>query len=208
MRAMTSEPSLVVCDECEAVHERLRLAPGQVAHCQRCNAMLGRRHVVTPQGLLAFAMATLVLLLIGNWAPLVSLDLRGLRSEFTLPQAIAHTWQSGQALAAVLAALTAIVFPLLLTLLRLYVLLPLSLGRVPQGFVPAMHALAFMTRWSMVEVLMLAALVALVRGAGLAQVTPGMGLYAYAAVTLLLTSISAAGLHMLWNLPKRLVAAP
>jgi paraquat-inducible protein A len=204
---LQAEPDLLVCDECEAVHHRLTLAPGEVAHCVRCGAMLGRRHVVTPAGLVAFAIAALVFLVIANLAPIATLDLSGIRTSFTLPEAVSHTWNSGQELAAMLTALTAIVFPLALTLLRLYVLLPVVLYRVPRHFVPAMHALAFVTRWSMVEVLMLGALVAVVRSASTADLTPGIGLFAYAAVTLLLTSISAAGLHMLWNLPKRLTGA-
>ncbi len=201
--ALTPEPSLVVCDECEAVHERIHLPAAQVSHCVRCGAMLGRGHVVKPMGLLAFAVATLVFLLIGNLAPLVTLDLRGLRSEVSLPQALLHTWQAGQHLVALLAAATAIGFPLAVTLLRLYLLLPLVRGVVPRGFVPAMRALSFATHWSMVEVLMLGALIAIVRSAGLANVTAGPGLFAYVAVTLLLTSTTAAGLHMLWKLPEK-----
>jgi paraquat-inducible protein A len=40
--------------------------------------------------------------------------------------------------------------------------------------------------------------VAFVRSAGVAEAIPGVGLFAYAALTLLLTSITAAGLHTLW----------
>jgi len=39
-----------------------------------------------------------------------------------------------------------------------------------------------------------------VRSAGLASVVPGPALFAYGALTLLLTSASAAGLHRLWHL--------
>lgn len=196
---LLARPGLVVCDECDAVHARIRLHRGQVARCRRCHALLGRGHVVTTSGQLAFALAALLFLLIGNLAPLVSLDLKGIRMDVTLPNAIALTWQAGQPLVAVLATATALVFPALLIVLRLYVLGFLVAGRVPPGFRLAMRALRFATYWSMVEVFLLSALVALVRSAGIADLVTGMGLFAYGALTLLLTSITASGLHSMWK---------
>ena len=196
---LLSRPGLVVCDECDAVHARVRLARGHVARCQRCHALLGRGHVVTPSGQLAFAVAALIFLVIGNLSPLVALDLQGIRISVTMPRAIALTWQIGQPFVAVLATATALVFPAGLILLRLYVLAFLVADRVPPHFRFAMRALRWCTYWSMVEVFMLSALVALVRSAGVADLVTGPGLFAYAALTLLLTSITASGLHGMWK---------
>ena len=201
---LVARPDLVVCTQCGAVHERIVLAPGTVAHCRRCNALLGRGHVMRTQGLLAFAMAALLLIVIGNSAPIVTLDLRGVISQATLPQAIQATWQAGQPLVALLTAATALVFPLCFTVVRLYVLASLLRGQVPRAFLPAMRLLDFVTRWGMVEVFMMGTLVAVVRGASLTSATPGIGLFAYAALTLLLTSITAAGTHSLWKLASEL----
>ncbi len=201
---LVERTDLIVCDACGTVHQRIALARAQVAHCLRCDGLLGRGHVVQAQGLVAFALGALLLLIIGNLSPIVSLDLGGVQNQVTLPQAVRDTWSAGQPLVAVLAAVTAMVFPFALTLLRLYVLLPLSAGRLPSGFVPAMRALSFATHWSMVEVFLMGTLVSVVRTAGLASVTPGMGLIAYAALTLLLTSISAAGMHTIWKMGSEL----
>lgn len=203
---LAARPRLVVCDECDAVHERTALVPGQIAHCRRCHALLGRGHVVTPSGQLAFAIAAVVFLLIGNFAPLVTLDLRGINLTVTLPHAISLTWRVGEPLVAVLAAATAIVFPALMVGLRLYVLGFLVAGHVPPAFGLAMRCMRWATDWSMVEVLLLSALVSIVRSAGIADVVPGMGLLAYAALTLLLTSITASGMHGMWKLGSRLGA--
>jgi paraquat-inducible protein A len=197
--ALAARPDLVVCNECDAVHKRITLARGTVARCQRCNALLGRGHVLGTEKLLAFAVASLLLIVIGNSAPIVTLDFRGVISEATLPQAIEATWMAGQPLIAVLTAATALVFPLMLTVLRLYLLGSLVRGIVPRGFVPAMHMLAFVTRWGMVEVFLMGTLVAVVRSASLTSATPGIGLFAYGAVTLLITAITAAGTHNLWK---------
>lgn len=199
LAALAIRPDLVVCQECDAVHERVTLARGTVARCRRCNALLGRGHVLRTETLLAFALASLLLIVIGNTAPIVTLDLRGVVNSATLPQAIEATWKAGQPLVALLTAATALVFPLAFTVLRLYLLGSLVRGVVPRGFVPAMHMLDFVTRWGMVEVFMMGTLVAVVRCASLTSATPGIGLFAYAAVTLLITSITAAGTHTLWK---------
>ena len=62
-----------------------------------------------------------------------------------------------------------------------------------------MHALRWVTRWSMIEVFMLGTLVAVVRSAGVASVVPGAGIFAYAALTVLLTASQALGMHRLWR---------
>ncbi len=197
--ALAARPELLVCHECDAVHERIELARGTVARCTRCNALLGRGHVIGTEKLLAFAVASLLLIVIGNSAPIVTLDFRGVVVQATLPEAIEATWAAGQPLMAVLTAATALVFPLVLTMLRLYLLGSLVRGIVPRGFVPAMHMLGFVTRWGMVEVFLMGTLVAVVRCASLTSTTPGIGLFAYAAVTLLITAITAAGTHTLWK---------
>ena len=202
--ALIARPDLVVCTECGAVHERIPIARGTVARCRRCNALLGRSHLMRLDALLAFAVAALLLIVIGNTAPIVTLDLRGVMTQATLPQAIKATWQAGQPLVALLTAATALVFPLCFTVLRVYLLASLLRGQVPRAFVAAMRVLGFVTRWGMVEVFMMGTLVAVVRGASLTSATPGAGLFAYAALTLLLTSITAAGTHSLWKLGSEL----
>jgi len=193
-------PDLVVCEQCDAVHQRVALEPGQTAHCQRCAALLGRGHRFSLRGLLALAVASLTCFVIGNATPLVSISVRGNVNSISLPQALWHTWEAGEPLSAMLAGATALLFPLVVIVLRLYLLLPMSRGRLPPHFMPAMRVLRFATAWGMVEVFMLGALVAVVRSAGLANVVPGPALFAYGALTLLLTSASAAGLHRLWQL--------
>jgi paraquat-inducible protein A len=196
---LVARPDLVVCNECDAVHERIELQSGTVARCRRCNALLGRGHMLRLQTLLAFSLAALLLIVVANSTPIVTLDLRGVMTRATLPDSIRHTWQSGQPIVALLTAATAQVFPLVFTLLRIYLLASLMQGQVPRGFVPAMRALDFVTRWSMVEVFMMGTLVAVVRGATLTSATPGVGLFAYGALALLLTAITAAGTHPMWK---------
>lgn len=190
---------LIVCDECDAVYAHESLAPGTVSRCARCNALLGRGHRLTVESQLAVAFAALIVFVIGNASDMVTLDLRGVHVEAPLYEAILHTWQTDQHVVALLAGATTLVFPLAVIVLRLWLLAPIAAGRRPAGFVPAMRALRWVTRWSLVEVFMLGMLVAVVRSAGLASVVPGAGIFAYAALTVLLTASQSLGLHRLWR---------
>ena len=190
---------LLVCDECDAVYARESLAPGTVARCARCGALLGRGHRLTVENQLALAFAALIVFVIGNASDIVTLNLQGVHVEVPLYEAILHTWQTEQRAVAALAGATTLAFPLAVIVLRLWVLAPIAAGRRPAGFVSAMRALRWVTRWSLVEVFMLGTLIAVVRSAGIASVVPGAGIFAYAALTVLVTASQSVGLHRLWR---------
>jgi paraquat-inducible protein A len=192
-------PGLVACEECDVVYARRALAAGEVARCPRCGAMLGRGHLLAVDGLLALSAGALIVFVLGNVSDIVTLDLSGVRSPVTLWESIWATWDSGQHVVALLAGATSFAFPLAVILLRLFVLVPLAAGKRVRGFVPAMRALRWVTRWSMVEVFMFGTLVAIVKIAGLASVVPGVGIFSYAVLTVLLAANQTAGLHGLWQ---------
>lgn len=197
--AVQAHPELVACEECDALYRRPALSPGEVARCARCGTVLGRGPLLAVDGQLALASGALVVFVLANVSDIVSLDLRGVRSEVTLWESIWFTWLSGQEIVALLAGATAFAFPLAVILLRLYVLAPLAAGKRVRGFVPAMRALRWVTRWSMVEVFLFGTLVAIVKIAGLASVVPGVGVFSFGMLTLLLAANQAAGLHGIWQ---------
>jgi paraquat-inducible protein A len=205
-RLMLTYPELVVCEECDAMHAWRPLRPGDVARCTRCGAVLGRSHRLALDGQLALAVAALIVFVIGNVSPIVTLDLRGLRSVLSLHEAVIETWNTGQHAVALIAAATAFVFPLAVIATRLWVLVPLALRRRPPGIVPALVALHWVTRWSMVEVFMLGVLIAIVRSAGLAELVLGPGLFGYAALVVLLAANELTSEHRLWQRAAELTA--
>lgn len=149
--------------------------------------------------MLALTIGALVVLLIANLTPVVVIDLRGAHTAASLPQAIHLTWLADEHIVAVLAAITAIVAPALLIGLRLMVLAPLVAGRKAPYFAICMRALHEASRWSMVEVLTLAAAVSIVRMATLAHSVPGPGMAAFAALALLLAALESGGMKHLWQ---------
>ena len=202
--AVRAHPELVACEDCDAVYRRRSLSPGAVARCPRCGSTLGRGHLLAVDGQLALSSGALVVFVLANVSDIVELNLRGVHSEVTLWESVWFTWLSGQEVVALLAGATAFAFPLAVILLRLYVLTPLAAGRRVRGFVPAMRALRWVARWSMVEVFLFGALVAIVKIGGLASVIPGVGIFSFGVLTLLLAANQAAGLHGLWQHASKL----
>ncbi|MBW8831410.1 MAG: paraquat-inducible protein A [Burkholderiales bacterium] len=197
--ARLQEQHLVVCEQCDAVHRWRPLSSGEVARCSRCAAVLARGHRLGVHSMLALTLAALFVLLIANLSTIVDIHLRGAHTAATLPEAVRLTWRAGEPVVAVLAAITAIIAPALLILLRLVMLLPLAFGGAAPYFALCMRALHEATRWSMVEVLMVAAAVSIVRIAALANAQPGPGMFAFGTLALLLAALESGGLKHLWR---------
>src|SRR4030095_2939976 len=102
--------------------------------------------------------------------------LRGYHSAVTFPEAIRITWDRGERLVALASAVTAIAGPAVLILLRLVILWPLARGRRPDHFAWCMRVLHECSRWNMVEVLIVAAVVSIVRLTSMAPTEPGSGM--------------------------------
>jgi paraquat-inducible protein A len=193
-----TQDSLVVCERCGKAHRWRLLGPGAVARCTRCEAVLGRGHRLGVETVLALTVTALIVFLIASFTDVISIRLGGNIVATTLPGAVRSAWRDGEQLVAVAAAVTALIAPALFILLRLYVLVPLAVGKVPAGFGLCARALHEVSRWNMVEVLTVGGLLSLVRLAALAEATPGPAMFALGLLTLLFAAIESAGLRHLW----------
>lgn len=192
------DDSLVVCEQCGQAHRWLPVSRREIARCTRCDAVIGRGRRLSVGNVLALTTAAGAAWLVAVSMPLLSLSLRGGAESATLLDAIVAAWQSGQPIVAGVAAVTALIAPALYIALRLYVLAPLAAGRRPPGFAWCVRVLHQARRWNMVEVFTVGVLLSLVRLSGLADTSPGPGLFALGAVTLLFAAIESAGLKHLW----------
>ncbi len=199
---MKTFPDLVVCEHCDSVYRRRTLAPGGVAQCLRCDSVLYRAGQLDLNRWLALTLTAAVAFVIANVCPVVEISLRGQHSEATLWQSAAALFDGGADPIAVPAALAIIGVPGLQILLLGWVLLHARLGRRAPGFALALRALVYLRPWSMVEVCMLAILVTVIKLAGLLQVAPGAGMWATAALMLLMTFIANRDVHRLWELTE------
>lgn len=195
----------IVCEHCDVVYERADLVRKQTAFCVRCGAELYRGPTVRLQTMLALIITSLFVFIIANAYPLVAMDMNGVENRSTLLGSVFAAWNTDVGAIAMLAALTVFVFPLAQILLLAYLLGSLLLlQREPAGFVDIMHALRQMRPWSMIEVFLIGALVAVVKIAGMADVHAEPGLYALGVLTFLLAVINAFDLRLLWDARDRL----
>lgn len=95
--------------------------------------------------------------------------------------------------------LAGFVLPLVQLAVLLWVLGPLSRGVEPAAFRGAMRLLGLLRPWCMVPVFLLGVLVAVVKLAGMAAVSPGVGLFAFGVLTIFLTMLGRLTPHVLWR---------
>ncbi len=192
--------AFIICPQCDRVYRRVPLGGREVARCQLCAATLYHNNRYDLNAMLALAVASLVVFVVANFYPLMNLEVGGRHNQTTVWQMIATTYHSNVTPIAFVAAATVFFFPLIEICLFGYVLIALLRGRVPPAFPAAMHALRQMQPWTMVEVFLLGTLVAVVKLADLASSTAELGMWGYAVLTLLLTSLNSYDLRELWDI--------
>ena len=92
---MQKRPDLIVCEECDAVYQRPILGRGEAAHCLRCEAELDRDTGSRLERLLPLTVGALVLFVLANSFPIVSIELQGLSSDTTLIGAVVALARDG-----------------------------------------------------------------------------------------------------------------
>ena len=77
-------PILIACHECDLLHHLRPLPVKNKARCRRCGAPLYAHHPQTVERTLALALTGLILLIIANIYPFLSLESQGTVLETTL----------------------------------------------------------------------------------------------------------------------------
>jgi len=199
---MTSH-TLTACHECDLLQREPILPPGGVACCRRCGAVLFRNIPDSVDRALAFTLGAAFLFIIANLFPIVGLEAAGIRSVTSLYGAVESIWKNDMEGVAALVFITTILIPAVQLSLMLYVLLPLKLGQVPQGLAPILRVLQSVRPWSMTQVFILGVLVALVKLVHLAHVVPGIALWTFGGLIILLTgAVASFNMHELWNMVR------
>jgi paraquat-inducible protein A len=192
--------ALLVCEQCDAAHRKSHMQRGEIAKCARCGARLERAQRLTPDGMLAMTIAAAIMFALANVYPIVRIEVRGAHGVSTFWGAILESWNEGSETVAVLAAVTVFFAPLAELLAAGYVLWPLARGRRARHFAGAMRVLRLVGDWSMPEVFLLGAIVALVKLGDLATVIPDTGLWAFGALTWLITLVTSFDHQWLWDI--------
>lgn len=199
------------------------LAGDLLVSCRRCDAVLRRHAPGSLPRAVALNLAALVLFGIANFWPFLAFTFEGRGQVVSLASGVVRLWQEGMPLLAALVLGASILFPLVKMSAVLWALGPLLLERRVPGQPTALRLADALRAWSMLDVFLLAVIVAWVKLADLAALTPGPGLWAFVG-TLLLSTAADATLdhHDFWQrlgpqatlarlataVPQRLAACP
>ena len=195
---MSQTQDLIICEYCDTVYHRAPLLKHQRALCPRCGGVLYRHRSLTIEQRLALSVTGGVLLVFANYYPVMTIGMQGLTHSATLWDAVQILSHGSITFIALVMALSIIFAPLLQIALLCWVLgFALGRRRAP-GFAACMRALEGLRPWSMLEVCLLGAMVAVIKLAGLLEVIPGIGLIALAALSVLMIFIAGRDIRDLW----------
>lgn len=186
-----ADAALIACHECDLLQREAALPRGGVASCVRCGATLYRSHPDSLERTLALTAGAILLFIIANSFPIVGLALQGQVINTTLYNTVHTLWDEDMKSVATLVFVTTIAMPVLQLGALVYLLVPLRIGRVLPHFELVYRALHAAQPWGMVEVFMLGVIVSLVKLAHLAGVVPGIALWSFAVLMLVMAAIAA-----------------
>ena len=191
---------MIACEFCDQVSRLPALEPGEKACCSRCGGLLAKMSRSPIEGTLAVAIAAGLLLVLANVYPFLRFSLEGQVQENKIITGVFGLWDAGQGGLAALILFTTVIAPALRILGLIYVLFPLSIGRVPPHVAGALRFQEALVSWAMLDVYMLALLVALVKLAQMAKVQIELGAYCFVALFVRLTLVGAlSDREALWD---------
>ncbi len=184
--------STVACPGCDLLQRIPPLPPGGKARCPRCGETLASRPAASLDRPLALTLAAAIVLIVANTQPMMGLSAVGRQASTTILGGAYEMWVQGRELTAMVVAFCVVIAPAGYLACMLAILLAARRPPAPPWVGGLLRWADAVKPWSMLEVMMLGVLVALVKIAELATVTPGVGMYATGLLVLLLPAIAVA----------------
>ena len=183
------DDSLIACQHCDLLQRLVDLGPASMARCVRCGKELGRGHRDSLDRTLALTIAGSILFVVANSVPMLGLTAVGREASTTVLGGAQQLYRDGEPIVAVLVLLTAIVAPALQIGSMLAIAIGARLEHPPRWVGTLMRHLPATYTWSTIEVMILGVLVALIKIADYATVTPGLALYSLGALVFVLAAM-------------------
>jgi paraquat-inducible protein A len=187
--------TIIACSTCNLMQRVETLEPGLTAECARCGSVIiARRGHDSLARTAALSLAALILYVPANIYPILHMYYYGAYTENTIWDGCVRLFQDRQYLVAAIVFSASIVIPLFKLLGLFYLTVTAKAGSRSRRrertlifrFIEAIGP------WAMLDVFLLAILVALVRLQQLASIYPGPGLLPFASVVVLTILASAS----------------
>lgn len=191
---------LIACHECDLLHRIDGHPEGGTNICSRCGAVLLSHKRNSLDRSLALTLTGLILFVMANAYPLLAIKSGSLYKAATLMGSVEVLYAAGMWQIALLVFLTAILFPLLDLLSRLYILVPIKMNKKPWKLSSIMSFIQTLNPWGMMDVFMLGILVSVVKLVKMMKVIPGVSLFAFMMLIFVLAAIAAFfDPHLAWE---------
>lgn len=179
-----------------------KVSPEAEHHCPRCGSVLHARKPNSVQRTMALLIAASALYIPANTLPIMTVSEFGDTKPTTIVEGMVEFWKTG-AYPIAIVIFTASIFIPLLKILALLWLCAAATGKVdpsPKALGKVYWMTEIMGRWSMVDIFVVAILVAMVQLGTLMTVVPGPAALAFAGVVIL-TMFSAMSFdpRLLWD---------
>jgi paraquat-inducible protein A len=204
---MSEARAIVACPDCDLLQQEADIGPRCVAECARCGAQLFRNIPHSVDRTLACMIGAAIFFVIANVFPVISMEAQGLSNSTTLLGSAQALYDDNEPLVAILVFMTTILLPGLEIGAMLYLLGSVSAGRVPRALSFAYRLAEAARPWAMMQVFLIAVLVALVKLSHMATVVLGIGVYAIAgAIVMISAAVSMYDPRAFWARVKELQA--
>ncbi len=191
---------MIACHDCDLVYRLRPMPEGATAICTRCGAILYAHKKDSLDRTLALVIAGLILFFVSNMFPLLGMKDGSLIMETTLIQGVTTLYNQGMTELSLLVLTTCVLAPLIQIFGLLYVLSPLKYNRMAPLTVVIFRFIRKLQPWSMMEVFMLGILVSIVKLAKMGSIIPGLSLYSFAALIIVLAwAVSSLDPHIVWE---------
>lgn len=176
---------LIACPVCDVLHGDVDVAPGAKARCRRCGTVLYAPRQSAMTQIVMLAATAAILMIAAVFFPFLELEAGGLHQRSSVFDAVMAFSEGWMAPLSVAVAATVVLLPFARLCAIAYAIGPMAIGWRPARHAEAAMRWAEAVRpWAMAEIFILGVAVALVKVAGLAQVTLGPAFWAFAALVL------------------------
>lgn len=178
------------------------MAAGSVAECIRCGTPMARAPLGGVEVTAALTLAALVLYVPANIYPILAMSMYGTYTEATVWDGVVQLMAHGEYFIGIVVFLASIVVPLLklLGLFFLVITVRWGYGRRLRGRTRIYQFIEYIGPWAMLDVFLVAILVALVKMGDIGEMIPGPGLVAFTAVVVLTILASQSfDSKLIWN---------
>lgn len=183
--AMTDFSQIIICPVCAQKHQGANIDEKATVKCARCGSVIFEETSGSLGRALAFSLGALILYFPANMYPILSVTRMGVYSESTIWQGVRSLFTSGYWGVAILVFLASIIIPLIKLVVMIYLVASTNRDGHERIKYLLLRIIRFIGPWSMLDVFLVAILVALVKLKDLATIRPEPGLIAFAGVVVL-----------------------